>query len=135
MSKPRFLLDSNVLIDTLNQKLNLLAFLDTLPDCELYINPVVEIEVLAKPGMGKQEEINARLLLDSFKWAEIDKSVREVAIQIRRSKELRFPDALIAASAIILSAIVLSNDSHLLDYQRPGYMVRSCTTIQQQREK
>jgi predicted nucleic acid-binding protein len=126
MDKPRFLLDTNVLIDTLNHKLDLIAFLDALPDCEIYINLVVEIEVLAKDGMSEQEETNARALLDSFKWVEIDKPVREIAIQIRRAKELRLPDALIAASVIILNATVLSNDPHLRDYQRLGYTAQPC---------
>ena len=126
MDKPRFLLDSNVLIDTLNRRLDLLAFLDTLPDCEVYINPVVEIEVLAKDGMSEREETDARALLDSCKWAEIDKTVREITIQIRRAKELRLPDALIAASAISINATVLSNDPHLRDYQHPGYTAKPC---------
>jgi hypothetical protein len=60
MDDPRFLLDSNILIDTLNRKLDLLAFLDTL-------------------------------------------------------------------SAIILNATVLSNDPHLRDYRRLGYMARPCS--------
>jgi len=126
MDKPRFIMDSNVLIDTLNHKLNLLAFLDTLPDCEIYINMVAEIEVLAKPDMSEQEEALARLLLDSFKWAEVDKSVREITIQIHRAKELRLPDALVAATAITLNATVISNDSHLKDYHRHGYTVMPC---------
>ena len=123
----RFLLDSNVIIDTLNGKLDLLAFFDDFPDCEVYINPVVGIEVLAKPGMTEEEEIEIRTLLNSFKWADIDRPTCEIAIQIRRTKELRLPDALIAASAIILNAIVLSNDPHLRDYQRHGYTARATT--------
>jgi len=122
------LLDSNILIDTLNHRLNLPAFLDTLPDCEIYINPVVEIEVLAKAGMSEQEEASARILLDSFKWAEVDKSVCEITIQIRRAKELRLPDALIAATAITLNATVLSNDPHLRDYHRLGYTAMPCVS-------
>ena len=125
MDKLRFMLDTNVIIDTLNNDLDLLAFLETFPDCEIYINPVVAIEVLAKAGMSEDEEAAARALLDSFKWTEIDKAVCEIAIQIRRAKELRLPDALIAASAITLNATVLSNDSHLRDYQRSGYTARA----------
>ena len=123
MARLRFLLDSNVLIDTLNRKLNLLAFLDTFTDCETYINPIVEIEVLSKPGMNDQEEAEARTLLGIFKRAEIDKPTCEITVQIRRTKELLLPDALIAASAISLNATVLSNDPHLLNYQRSGYAV------------
>jgi len=126
MDKNRFFLDSNVIIDTLNHKLNLLAFLDNFPDCETYINLVVEIEVLAKASMSEMEESEVRALLDSFKWAEIDKSVRNIAVQIRRTKELRLPDALIAATAITLNATVLSNDPHLRNYQRTGYAAKSC---------
>ena len=116
------MLDTNIIIDTLNNNLDALAFLDTLGDCEIYINPVVAIEVLAKDGMSEHEESAARALLDSFKWAEIDKLCCETAIKIRRSKELRLPDALIAASAINLNAIVISNDPHLRDYQHTGYI-------------
>ena len=127
MDRHRFLLDTNVIIGTLNHTLDLLAFLDTYPDCEAYVNPIIEIEVLAKPGMSEQEEAEAHALLDAFKWAEIDKPTCEIAVQIRRTKELRLPDALIAASAIILNATVLSNDAHLRDYQYPGYQAIATT--------
>ena len=120
------MLDSNILIDTLNRKLNLSAFLDSIPECDAYINLVVEIEVLAKAGMDNQDESEARALLASFKWVEIDKNTREIAIQIRRDKELRLPDALVAASSISLNATLLSNDPHLLDNKRPGYSACSC---------
>ena len=121
MAKNRFLLDTNVIIDTLNHTLDLLAFLDTFPECETYINPIVAIEVLAKTDMSEQEEADARAILDGFKWAEIDKPTCEIAAQIRRAKELRLPDALIAASAIALNATVISNDPHLRNYQHPSY--------------
>ena len=121
MDKNRFMLDTNVVIDVLNKQLNLLAYLDNFPDCEVYINPIIMIEVLSKANMSEHEEAAARLLLDSFKMTEIDKPTCEAAITIRRAKGLRLPDALIAASSLILNATVLSNDSHLLDFQYTGY--------------
>jgi len=121
MERIRFLLDTSVIIDTLNKQLDLLAFLDNFPNCEVYINPIVMIEVLSKTNMSEQEEAAVRLLLDSFKFIEIDMSICEVAIKIRRAKGLRLPDALIAASSIILNATVLSNDFHLLDFQHIDY--------------
>jgi predicted nucleic acid-binding protein len=71
--------------------------------------------------MGAEEETLARLILSRFKRADIDAAACEVAVKIRRSKELLLPDALIAASAITLNATVLSNDPHLRDYHHPGY--------------
>jgi predicted nucleic acid-binding protein len=101
----------------------LLAFLDTLPDCELYINPVVWVEILAKPDMTGDEEAEARALLSCFLWADIDASVLDETVLIRRAhpRSMLLPDALIAALAISLKAIVLSNDPHLRDFQREGY--------------
>ena len=127
MDKHRFLLDTNIIIGTLNHTLDLLTFLDTFPECETYINPIIGIEVLAKPGMSEQEEAEARALLDAFKWAEIDKPSCEIAVHLRRAKVLRLPDALIAASAIALNATLLSNDPHLRDYQYPGYKAGTVT--------
>jgi predicted nucleic acid-binding protein len=124
MGKPRFVLDSNVLIDALNKKLDLGAALDELPDSEIFINFVVEIESLAKPDMTGEEEAQGRALLSWFKRAEIDRAACEYAIAIRRSKKLLLPDALIAATALSLNATVISNDPHLRDFQWPGYSAR-----------
>jgi predicted nucleic acid-binding protein len=121
MAMPRFILDSNVLIDALNGKLDLNAALDELPDGEIFINLVVEIETLAKPDMRAAEEARGHAILSCFKWAEIDRTAREHAIAIRRSKKLLLPDALIAATALSFNAVVLSNDPHLRDFQWPGY--------------
>jgi predicted nucleic acid-binding protein len=95
VNKPRFLLDSNILIDTLNKVSDLDAALDELPDSDIFINLVVEIETLAKPDMTTEEEAKGRALLSCFKWAEIDRAAREYAIAIRRSKKLLLPDALV----------------------------------------
>jgi len=121
MGDRRFVLDSNALIDTLNQKLDLLAFLSAFPSCEAYINMIVAIEVLSKPSMDEREEADVRALLESLKWAEIDRNVCEIAVKIRRAGGLRLPDALIAATSISLSATVVSSDPHLLTFNYPGY--------------
>jgi predicted nucleic acid-binding protein len=126
MNKMRFMLDSNVVIEHLNKQLDIYVFLDRFPLCEVYINLVVEIESLAKPDMDKTAEAEARVILNRFKWAEIDKKTREIAVQIRRRKTLLLPDALIAASAITLNAAVLSNDPHLRDFQMAGYKALPC---------
>jgi predicted nucleic acid-binding protein len=125
MEKPRFILDSNILIDALNGKLDIFTAIAALLPCDVFINPVVEVETLAKSDMSVDEEAQGHILLSGFKWAEIDRSVCEHAIAIRRSKKLLLPDALIAATALSLNATVLSNDPHLRDFQWPGYSARS----------
>jgi predicted nucleic acid-binding protein len=121
MGTKRFMLDTNIIIGVLNNSLNLRVFLETFPDSEIYINPIVFVEVLAKADMNKTAEAAARSMLAFFHLAEINIEIAEIAIGIRRVKKLLLPDALIAASAIALNAIVLSNDSHLRDFIYPGY--------------
>jgi predicted nucleic acid-binding protein len=124
MDKPRFVLDASVLIGALNHKLDLFAFLEAQGECEIFTTLVSEIETLAKPGMTSEEETEARAVLRCFKRVEIGDAIRDIAVQIRRTKKLLLPDALIAASAISLNATVLSNDLHLRDYQSDGYKAR-----------
>ncbi|MDR3247964.1 MAG: PIN domain-containing protein [Treponema sp.] len=126
MDKPRFMLDASVIIGHLNNKLDLLGFLEAQGECEVFFNLVSEIETFAKPGMSAEEENAARLTLSQFKRAEIDAATLEITIQIRRAKELLLPDALIAATAITLNTTVLSNDPHLRDYHREGYTALPC---------
>jgi predicted nucleic acid-binding protein len=125
VDKPRFVLDASVLIGHLNHKLNLFTFLEAQGECEIFTTLVSEIETLAKPGMTRAEETEVWAVLRCFKRVEIDDTIRDLTVQIRRTKKLLLPDALIAASAISLNATVLSNDPHLRDYQRDGYKARA----------
>ncbi|MDR0910482.1 MAG: PIN domain-containing protein [Spirochaetaceae bacterium] len=125
MPKTKLFLDSNAIILDLNKQVDLLSFLSQWPEREVYINHVVEMESLAKPGMSKEEEDTAWGLLSGFTRKQFTNKMRDIAVLIRREKKLLLPDAMIAASAICLSAIVISNDPHLLDFTFPGYSVRS----------
>jgi predicted nucleic acid-binding protein len=125
MDKPRFVLDASVLIGYLNHKVDLFAFLEAQGECEIFTTLVSEIETLAKPGMTREEETEVWTVLRCFKRVEIDDAIRDLTVQIRRTKKLLLPDALVAASALSLNATVLSNDPHLRDYQRNGYKARS----------
>ena len=125
MNKPAFMVDSNIFISHLNKELDINVFFAALPECDAYINRVVEIETLAKPGMTGAEEAEAKALLYAFIRADLTDTARDEAIQIRRSKKLLLPDAVIAATAITLNATVLSNDPHMRDFVWPRFRSRT----------
>jgi predicted nucleic acid-binding protein len=127
MDKPRFMLDSNIVIGHLNNRLDLINFFEARGECEVFFNLVTEIEALAKPGISTDEEAAIRAVLGCFQWVDIDDAVRGTAILFRRAnpKMMLLPDALIAASAIMLHATVLSNDLHLTKFTWPGYRVQN----------
>jgi predicted nucleic acid-binding protein len=114
IDKPRFVLDSTVVINHLNKKLDADAFFSEIPEYELYISIVTEIEALSKPNMTEEEKLETKIFLARFKVVNIIPAIRDMTIEIRRITRLKFPDAVIAATAVILDATLLSNDTHHL---------------------
>jgi predicted nucleic acid-binding protein len=123
MADPRFILDSTVVINHLNKKIDVDAFFSAVPEFEWYVSIVTEIEALSKPGMTTDEEHEAMAFLARFVALDIDQKIKKETIDIRRATKLRLPDAVIAATAVILDATCLSNDTHLLNLVWPGYRV------------
>jgi predicted nucleic acid-binding protein len=124
MDEPIVVLDSNVIVYHLNEELDLAAFLPA--DCEKHISIVTEIEVLAKPGMTPTAEQEAQAFLADCVIEDISPAIKQKAIAIRRGKgpgikKLKLPDAVIAATGVILNAPVLSKDSDLVRYEWPGF--------------
>jgi predicted nucleic acid-binding protein len=121
VNKPRFVLDSNIIISHLNHGLNIDDFFADKPNCEKCISVVTSIEALAKPDSTPEQLQDVRDLLARFIPIDIFGPVINETAVILRSKLLNFPDAIIAATAIMLNATVLSNDPHLRDFNWPGY--------------
>jgi predicted nucleic acid-binding protein len=125
MDKPRFVLDSTVVINHLNKKLDADTFFSDIPEYELYVSIVTEIEALSKPGMTEEEKQEAKTFLARFRIVNIIPAIKDITIEIRQITKLRLPDAVIAATAVILNATLLSNDSHhLKKLSWPGYQVK-----------
>lgn len=105
----KYLLDTNILIYLQGDKLA-----SGLP-LGLYAYSVIsEIELLSWPQMQPEHDIVWRGLLASLHRVELDASVRETAIRLRRQRRVKLPDALVAASAIACDAVLLTNDQQLL---------------------
>lgn len=101
----RYLLDTNAIIYLMS---GWLAF--SLPDGKYSISIVNEIELLSFPGISTQEEQKIRELLQLLDRVNLTDAVRDEAIRLRRNNRLKFPDAIIAASALIQEAVLLTND-------------------------
>lgn len=105
----KYLLDTNTLIYLQNRKLA-----NALPIGSYAYSVISEIELLSWPQMQPEHELVWRGLLAPLHRVELDAAVRETAIRLRRERRLKLPDALIAASALVLDATLLTNDQQLL---------------------
>jgi predicted nucleic acid-binding protein len=121
MAEAAVVLDSNVIMNHLNKLLDLNEIMRQHPNCEKRISVISFIEVLAWPSMTTEKEHEARNFLAGCTVVELTPAIREEAIKIRRARKLRLPDAVIAATAVILKVPLLSNDSGLYKLLWPGF--------------
>jgi predicted nucleic acid-binding protein len=121
LDKQRFVLDSSAIILHLNKNINLTSFLNDIPEHEKIVSIITFMEVLAKPAQAAEREQEARQFLADCTIADILPAIRDKTILIRRTKNLKLPDSIIAATSIILNATLLSYDPHHLNLRWPGY--------------
>ena len=126
MEKPFFVLDSTVVINHLNGKINVNSFMANIsPDAVKIASIITYIETLSKPGMVLFDEQQALTFFNSCKIEEISTAIRDETIKLRRNNPQRkLPDCIIAATAIVLNATLLSNDPHLINFVWPGLVVK-----------
>ena len=115
-------LDSNVIINFINKKINVLPGIDNTarkPQC--FISVVTEMEALANPLDTEAKRKKVRKLLSNFTIVPLDDAIKTTAIEIRRaSPVIKLPDAIVAATAGVLGASLVTQDSKLLALQWPS---------------
>jgi predicted nucleic acid-binding protein len=125
MSKPKFVLDSNVIIDFVKGKLGVGPSINLPNGGTLYISVISRIEALAYQKLSSAEEAQIRRLLKILKVVPLSKKVETFTILIRANTKRKLPDSIIAATAVSLGATLISRDPHLLNLNYPGLPVLS----------
>jgi predicted nucleic acid-binding protein len=81
------------------------------------ISVITQIEILSWVQSDKQKEnILKDFILDSNVYL-LNSEIVDECIKIRRSKKIKTPDAIIAATAIITGSILLTNDKDFIGIQ------------------
>lgn len=75
-----------------------------------FISVITEIELLSYPSLCENEETKIRSFLSDVSIIDINATVKDETIKLRRAYLMRLPDAIIAASAITMDATLISND-------------------------
>lgn len=106
---PRFVLDTNVILYFLGGRLA-----DPIPVGAYAISVISELELLAYPGLVSSEEQRVRDFLADVPVTDLTQSVKHHAVDLRKRFGLKLPDAIVAATALALDAVLLTNDQRLL---------------------
>ncbi|GHU49771.1 hypothetical protein FACS1894200_08790 [Spirochaetia bacterium] len=99
-----------------------------LPDLELgdwYASVITRMELYAEPHMSADKLERVERFLTDSTVVLLDKSVEDAAIAIRRDfrPKILLPDCIVAATAIVLGATLLTDDDSLKKLVWPGYIV------------
>ncbi len=112
-------LDTNVILYLLGGKLS-----DPLPPGHYHASVITEMELLSYPSLTESEEEAVLNFLGDIHVVDISPDVKDHAIRLRRAHGLKLPDAIIAATALSLDAVLMTNDHGLI--RVPGVQ---CQTV------
>mgnify|MGYP001607210295 FL=1 len=102
-----YLIDTNIIIYYLEGEQAVVSFLRTHRG-KLAISSITWMETLSYPFSANEEQV-VRVFLQELRLIEISSPVMELSIEIRRTKKMKLPDAIIAASAIHDLTLVTRN--------------------------
>jgi predicted nucleic acid-binding protein len=126
MSRPKYVLASNIFISIVKGLLGTAPAVELPLNGKMYISVITRIEALAFPRMIPAEEEKIRRLLRYMKIIPLNRKVEKTTIPFRAKTKIKLPDSIVAASAITINAILLSNDSDFRDLNFPGLTVKTC---------
>jgi predicted nucleic acid-binding protein len=114
---PVYLFDTSVIIQHLNDGNSVLG------KGKRFISVITEMEVLAKPHILLEMEQKALRFLKGFTIVPLSNAVKYEAIRIRREglPRLKLPDSIIAATAVVLDAQLITADEKLRRLAWPGF--------------
>lgn len=101
----RNLLDTNIILYLLGGRLA-----QPLAQGEYFASVVTEMELLSYPSIDAEAEGKIRAFLSEITVVGLTPEIVDATIRLRRRYSLKLPDAVVAATALILQAELLTND-------------------------
>ena len=112
--------DTCAVIKLINNQYDLPSLGINVDVSKLIISVIVRMELLSKRDMTLRELEDVNTFLGSVTVVSLNEEIEKKAIELRRSTKLKLPDSIVAATSIVLDAILLTDDEHLLNLSLPG---------------
>ena len=121
MGRPlmRWLLDTNVWIDSHAGRADacrVFAKARATPNTWIGFSAMTALEVLGYSGLTTADDIALRKMLAEFQAVAVESLVIEEAIRIRKAHRLKSPDAIVAATALLQGAELVTRNT--ADFKR-----------------
>jgi predicted nucleic acid-binding protein len=123
MNGNKFCFDTCAVVDFIHREINSIPWHKDLDTSPQFVSVIARMEILSFSGMTSEEELARRSFLSQTTVIPLSEAVEEEAVMIRKTTKLKLPDCIIAATAKILGAVLLTSDDDLLKLSWPGFQV------------
>jgi hypothetical protein len=120
MNGTNIVFDTCAVVKLLDRQYDLSSLGINIDETHFFSSVIVRMELLSKRNIQDNEERDIQGFLDDIIIVPINDSIEQKAIEIRRIKNIKLPDSIIAATSIVLDAVLLTDDDHLLNLSWPG---------------
>ena len=112
MEQPKYLIDTNAIIDYWGQKLPSegMIFMDTIIDVIPKISIITKIEVLGFNAPDQHYKLLTSFMDDATIF-DLTNEVVDASIAIRKNHKTKLPDAIIAATALVYNLVLISRNT------------------------
>jgi predicted nucleic acid-binding protein len=112
MAATGYLIDTNAAIDYLGEAMpqSGLAFMDNLIDKEYCISVISRIELYAYSKLTEKDKETLDIFTGQASVLNINDDIIEQTIELRKTYKTRLPDAIIAATALANSYVLVTNN-------------------------
>jgi len=125
MNGTNVVFDTCAVIKLLDRQCDLAALGIDIDASRFLTSVIVRMELLSKRGLSTDEERDIREFLGDLVIAPLDDAIEQKAVEIRRTTSLKLPDSIIAATSIVLDALLLTDDEQLLALSWKGFRAQS----------
>ena len=125
MNGTSLVFDTCAVVKLLDQKYELSSLGIDIDEAQLLASVIVRMELLSKRNMSNDEEKDILEFLDALTVIPLNETIEKKAIEIRRATSIKLPASIVAATSIILNAVLLTDDRHLLDLSWPGFRTQN----------
>jgi len=119
MNGNKIVFDTCAIVKLLDNQYDLSKLGLNINEARFFSSVIVRMELLSKRNIQIDEEQEINEFLDDLIIVPINETIEKKAIEIRRNTSLKLPDCIVAATAISLNAVLLTDDHHLLNLSSP----------------
>jgi predicted nucleic acid-binding protein len=117
----RVVFDTNALLGFLKKHGGYFDISAKFPDSDLFISEITEIELLSFWNISPKEEADILRLLSDVVIVPVLPEIKSKTIAFRRASRSKTPDAIIAATAIIMDAVLVTQEAKLSSVIYSGF--------------